>query len=130
MHSLKFTALFSAILTILVLVLAYRVVIMRRRHRVGVGDGRNKELQRAIGAHQNAVENISIMLLLLGLYEFNQGSTPVLALIGTVFVVARLLNAWGVSRVDGMTFGRYWGTVVSWLSMALLAVMNAWLALA
>ncbi len=67
---------------LLLLVLAARVSAGRRRFRVGLGDGGNAELQRAIRVHANAVEwALPVLVLYLVVQRLAGGS---FALAGSV----------------------------------------------
>jgi uncharacterized protein len=118
------TAIYASLLTLLLLTLAYRVILLRRKLLVGIGDGHKIELRRAIAAHQNAVENIPIMLFLMAIYEFNQGSDFWLQAFAALFTIGRLLNAWGVSRINNNSPGRFYGMVMSVVAMISLAIFN------
>ena len=65
------TLLYAALCTLLILVLAGRVIAARWQHKVGLGDGGNTELNRRVRAHANAVEYVPLALILLGGMELN-----------------------------------------------------------
>lgn len=113
---------YAAICGLLLLVLSARVVQLRRRERIGIGDGNHADLARRIRVHANAVETIPIVLILLALSE--AGGAPVVALhvAGAGFVLARVLHAIGFSRSAGYSFGRFWGTLLTWLAILGLAL--------
>jgi len=124
MSSLVVTSSYGALLWILMLTLAYRVVLMRRKLGVGVGDGHKIELRRVIGAHQNAVENIPIMLILMALYEYRHGADIWLHGLAVVFLIGRVMNAYGVSRHSGRSIGRNYGMWMTVICISLLAILN------
>jgi len=115
---------YAALLTFLLLALAYRVVLLRRKLLVGVGDGHKQELRRAIGAHQNAAENIPIMVILMVLYEMVQGADIWLHSCAVVFTLGRLLNAWGVSHYNNASASRVYGMWMTVVAMATMAFLN------
>jgi len=115
MTTLYISPIYIFLNVMLVLVLAYRVVILRRRFKIGLGDGNNKELRMAIASHANAIENMPIALIVLLLAELNGGSDWVLHIGGMVLTVARIWHAWGTSRHAGTSSGRYYGTVITWM---------------
>lgn len=124
MTSLPVTSLYTAIAALLLVGLAVRTAMMRRRLRVGVGDGDQPELARAIRVHSNAAEHIPIGMLLLALLEL-QGAYPIgLHGLALVFLVGRVLHARGLSRSPGPTMQRVWGISLNWLA---LIGMAAWL---
>ena len=123
------TALYAGILSIIVLVLAAKVVRGRRRDKVGIGYGESKELRRAIRVHSNAVENLPFTLILMFILEVNGGPTLLLHICGAVTVIARILHAFGLGKSPGTTFGRLFGAGFTWLVMAVLALANIYYAL-
>ena len=120
------TALYAGLAGILLIVLAALVSRMRRRHRIGLGDGDNRELQRAIRAHGNAVEWLVPAVLLLLVADLNRAAPLLLHLCGLAIIVGRVLHAIGLSRSGGASFGRMTGSLLSWGAVAVLAVWNLW----
>ena len=115
---------------LLMLVLAGRVAVLRRQHKIGVGERGNKQLAKAIGAHGNAVDNIPLALLLFMLAELQGANAVLLSICGAVFVVARCMNAFGVNRHVGLSFSRFYGIILTWLILLILLLINLWLNLA
>lgn len=118
------TAWYTALLGLLIVLLAIRVTMLRRRHHVGLGSGDNDALRLAIRAHANAIEYIPISLLLLLVLELNGGPHWLLHVFGITLVMARLLHAWGLSHSAGTSFGRFSGTALTWLVIMALAAIN------
>lgn len=114
--------MYAGLCTLLVIFLAMRVVRMRRIHRVGLGHGDSKELLQAVRAHANATENMPLALILLGSLELTGFSPMVINLLGGTFLFSRLIHAWGVSRNEGYSRGRFWGMALTWLPMVVMAV--------
>ncbi len=121
---LVITSLYASILALLVIFLAYKVVNFRQTKSVGLGDNGDKDGLRAIRVHANAVEYIPMMVILMGIYEVNGGSSLLLHIIGSVAVISRILHATGLSKSAGTTFGRFVGTVLTWLTTLVLAGLN------
>lgn len=124
---LPVTSLLALPLTFLLIGLAYRVAALRIRNRIGLGVGSNKTLARAMAAHGNAMENIPVALILMALAEIQSANPIFLSVLGVVFVMARVMNALGVSQHSGRSFGRFYGILLSWLVIIILVVSNAWL---
>lgn len=118
------TSIYAAFAGIIIVSLAYRVARIRRRERIPLGNGDNKHLRRAVRAHANATETIPIVLLLLLLLELNGGVTWLLHLVGAIAILGRLIHAWWLSRFTGKSFGRTWGTVLTWGAVITLAISN------
>lgn len=129
MPMLPITAVYGAILLFLYLYLAFQVVKARIRHNRGLGYD-HEQLLLAGRIHGNASEYIPFSLILLGLAELNGGYSLVIHGLGLIFTFARFLHAWGFKQGNGLKHpGRYWGTLLTWLSMLGMALTNLILAL-
>jgi uncharacterized membrane protein YecN with MAPEG domain len=120
------TALYAGLIALLLLALAARVSLLRRRFKVGLGDGGQRDLQRAIRVHGNAIEWAVPAILLLLVAELNRAPPLFLHLCGLAVLVGRLLHAIGLSGSGGYSFGRFTGSALSWGALAVLAVWNLW----
>ncbi len=121
---LHITSLYAALLALIIIFLAYKVVVFRRTKHVGLGDDGDKDGLQAIRVHANAVEYIPMIIILMGLYEANGGSNLILNIIGVLAVVARILHAFGLTKSKGVSFGRFYGTALTWLITVFLAILN------
>ena len=119
-------ALYGALVALLLLVLALAVSRLRRALGVGLGDGGDPRLARAIRAHGNAVEWAVPAILLLLIAELTRASPLLLHACGIALVVGRVLHAMGLSRSGGASTGRFVGTALSWTALAALALWNLW----
>jgi uncharacterized membrane protein YecN with MAPEG domain len=119
---IKAAAIYVALHTLLLMLLAMRVVKERMRANVGVGDGGDPLLLRAIRVHGNAVEQavptiaILIMLALMG--------APAWAVhvFGVVTLLARVLHASGLSAAEGRSLGRQFGMLLTWTALGVGAI--------
>ncbi|GAB2883858.1 MAPEG family protein [Microbulbifer echini] len=119
------TALYTSLCAILILYLAGRVVQFRRTKRVGIGTGDDRCNEVRVRVHANAVEYTPIALLLLLVAEL--GGLPDIWLhgFGIAFLLSRVFHAYGLTAGKGGTHtGRFWGTVISWLVILILAAVN------
>ena len=101
------TALWAAILGLLSVALAARVVQGRVSEKVIFGDGASVVMQQRIRVHANFIEYVPIAL-----------------------VLARLLHAFGLSSNTGTTPGRFVGTVLTWLVILAESVLLLYFRLA
>ena len=116
------TLLYAGLCTILVVFLAVRVAQWRFRHKIGLGDGGDRELLQRVRAHANAVENMPLALILLGGMELNGYSNAVIHGFGSVLLVSRAAHAWGLSQTSGTSKGRFLGSLFTWLLMLAMAL--------
>jgi len=126
---LTVTPIYAALIALLILGLAYRVVQLRRSEHVSLGDGGNERLIRAMAAHSHALENAPISLLLMLLLESNGFAIIGLHVMGIALLASRLLHLFGQSRYTATSFGRYWGTLINWLLITIMAVLNLYVSL-
>lgn len=130
MISLPITSLTALFAGLLILLLTVRVVQLRRRGGVVHGDNNDRALMKAIRGHANAVEQMPIALILMGLSELQGANTAWLAAVAAVIVTGRSLHGayfafhglhWRL-RTTGMwmTLAAQLGLLVS-LALVLLA---------
>jgi len=124
--SFSITLFYAGLSGLLLLALSFQVISLRRRFKVGLGDGDQPELGRVIRVHANFCEHVPLALLILLTLELSQ-ALPALVLhaLGLVLIVGRLLHAWGLSQTAGVSKGRFIGTLMTWLMIlvgSLLAV--------
>jgi len=113
------TALWTAFAALLVLGLVLRVIFLRWTRRVGIGDGGDKTLARAIRIHGNAIETLPIALLLMLVVELGGGPPALLHGCGAALLLGRLAHAWGLSQTGGVSPGRFLGTL-SWATVVVV----------
>ena len=116
------TALYAALSGILLIVLAALVVRARWATRTALGTGADPRMERAVRVHANFVEYVPLALLLLLLAEVNGVAAGALHAAGIVLLASRVLHAWGLSRHSARSFGRFWGTLGTWVTILALAV--------
>jgi len=116
--------LYTALLGLLLIALSIRVVLARRRFRVGLGVGTEEGMQQAVRVQANFAEYVPLAVVLLVMAELTD--MPIIAVhaAGIVLVTSRLLHAWGLSQSPGRTFGRFYGTAGTWL---VIIVLSVWL---
>ncbi len=110
---LPITAIFAGLLALWLMFLQSRVIAFRGARRVSLGDGGLDDGVRLIRAHGNAAETIPIFLILLALTEGMSAPGWVVALLGIVFTVGRVLH--GLQFLldrQGFSF-RMWGMILT-----------------
>lgn len=122
MPLVSITAFYAGLLALLLLVLAIRIIRLRWKLRVGIGDGGDRMMLRAVRAHGNAAEYVPIALLLLLAAELNRAQPMLLHACGVVIVGSRVLHAIGLTRSGGPSWPRTVGTVGTMAVVIVLAV--------
>jgi len=82
-----------------------------------------------IRTHGNFIEHAPFALLVLALLELCGLAPEWLWGFGGALLLGRLLHAFGLSRSGGYSFGRFTGTVLTWLVFLAMALAGLWLAL-
>jgi len=123
MHA-PITALYAGLLGILMLILAFRVVAVRRVTSIGLGDGGDALLLSRIRINGNAAEYVPLALILMLILELNGGSARWLHVLGIALLVGRVAHVQGLSQSTGTSAGRFIGNVLTWSVIMIAAVEN------
>lgn len=123
MHA-PITALYAGLLGLLMLILALRVVAVRRAKSIGLGDGGDALLLSRIRIHGNAAEYVPLALILLLILEINGASATWMHGLGIALVVGRLAHAQGLTQASGVSPGRFVGNILTWGVILVAAVKN------
>lgn len=101
------TALYAAALALILVVLSARVIAVRRRLRIAVGDAGDDMLARRIRAHGNFTEYVPLALILMLAGEVAGAPDWMLHVLGAALVVGRVTHAWSLSAhsIPGRTIG-------------------------
>jgi uncharacterized membrane protein YecN with MAPEG domain len=126
---MRITALYAALLAPLFVVLAIRVIAIRRSARVAVGDGGDAELSRRMRVQANFAEYVPFALLLLALAEGLGGPGWMIHALGLALLAGRLSHAWGMSQAREVFGFRVGGMVATFSVILLAALLCLWGAL-
>lgn len=111
MSTLPLTSLFAALLTLLYIVLAIRIIRLRWKERVGLGTGESLPLKAAVRVHGNFAEYVPLGLILLALMELNNASEGLMFAMGGLLFVARIFHAIGLTKSVGVSIYRTIGVL-------------------
>jgi len=117
MSVLQAAGLWSGLLILLLVLLAFRVVANRRRHKVLFGDGGVKQVVVATRAFGNAAEYIPVgigALILLALLGYPLWAVHAVG--GTLFA-GRIIHGFGLSHGRGPGVGRLIGMILTLLAL-------------
>lgn len=115
----------AAIINIWIMI---RVTSLRLSAKVIHGDGGNAPLLQRMRAHANFVENVPLALILIAVIEMTGKGGTWLAVVGAVFMLARVAHVIGMDRTGPNPF-RAAGTMITMLTHLGLAVMAVLIAL-
>ncbi|MFW5825718.1 MAG: MAPEG family protein [Marinobacter sp.] len=121
------TAVFAAVTAFLLLFLSFQVSRYRLKYRQGLGVNDDQDFEVAVRAHGNLVEYAPLALILMGVGELNGVSAQWIYWLGMAFVGGRILHAFGMFNGRGGPHkARLAGILLTWLSIAVLAVLLIW----
>ena len=112
MHAIPITAVFTALLALLLVGLSVRVTVLRAKKKISFFDGGDPELGRALRAQGNFIEYVPMALVLMGLMESSGASAGLMYGFGAVLLAARAVHAWGL--YSDVFKARVAGTSATW----------------
>lgn len=125
------TSFYASLLALMFIGLSVRVILLRIRHKVGIGDGGVEILRRAARVQGNFAEYVPFALLLMLMIELNDGPDGVVHGMGLALLVGRIFHAYGVSPVQEHLLFRQMGMMLTFtvltggaVALILLAMMQ------
>lgn len=117
------TPIYAALLTVLLIILSFRVINIRKSDRISLGDGGNPALLRRIRAQANLVEYAPMGLVLLLIAELQGRPAALLHLAGLMLLAGRLGHALALSAPHPRLALRVAGMALTFSALTLLALM-------
>jgi len=122
--NLTITALYASLLALVFLALSFNIIKLRRKHLVGLGDGGEHKLTKAIRMHGNFSEYVPLVLILLASYELSGANAIWLHILGGTLTIGRVLHAIGISKSIGTSMPRVVGMIATFIVLLILAIEN------
>lgn len=128
---LPITALYAGLLALFALYLSFQAGTYRGKAGVSIlyGDPINLELAQRVRRHQNFLEYVPTILLLMALVEINGGSNMFLYVVGALLIAARVAHAVGLQHDNMGHPGRALGAGGTALIMLVTAGYAVWMAI-
>ena len=126
---LPITALYAGLLALFALFLSFRAGSFRGKTGISIlhGDPVDLELAVRVRRHQNFLEWVPMILILMGLIEINGGNSTFLYVIGGLLIVARIAHAIGLKHDNMGHPGRSIGAAGSALVTLVTAGYMLWI---
>jgi len=121
------SAVFAAILGLLLIFLSLLVSRHRLKLKQGMGVSEDIDFQATVRAHANLVEYAPMGLIMLAVAELNGVPGALIYWTGMGFVVGRLLHAFGmINGRGGPHIARMAGILLTWLAIVVLSLLLMW----
>jgi len=120
---LPVTGLYAALLGFMLVALSVRVVTIRGKKKIALGDGSDQELLRAIRVQGNFVEYVPIALILIGIVEINEAPRWAVHALGQTLLLGRMAHVYSI-HADALRV-RVAAMTATWVVIAVAALWNA-----
>jgi uncharacterized membrane protein YecN with MAPEG domain len=114
--------LYVGLLILMSIVLQFRVIRLRRSKLIGIGDGQDKELARAIRVHGNFTENVPFGMAGLIMLALIDAQAVLIHGVGLLLIAGRIAHAVGLNRTAGKSVGRVAGMVMTLCALGVCAL--------
>lgn len=91
-------SIYASVLALMFVALSIRTISLRRKLQIGVGDGGNELMLRAMRVHSNFAEYVPLCLLLIYIVESSGANSLIVHLLGLFLIIGRFSHAYGVSK--------------------------------
>lgn len=102
---------YAAFLAVLYIILSYNVIGKRLHYKIGMGNGDNHDLAKAIRVHGNFAEYVPFALALLLMLELQGFSAETLHGLCALLCLSRCAHAWGLQRTSANSLPRSAGII-------------------
>ncbi|MDO6427872.1 MULTISPECIES: MAPEG family protein [Thalassotalea] len=124
MLNISITGFYLALLALLYIGFAIRIIKLRYKYKTGIGDGGHDELAQAVRVHGNFAEYAPLAMLMLACAEINGSSQLLIHGVGAAFFIGRILHGIGITQTQGPSKGRQAGMLISFATLLVLAIEN------
>ncbi len=121
---LLITSIIAAVLTIIFIKLSFAVIGLRRKNKVGLGNGGNEDLERAIRAQGNFAEYVPFGIILIACLELNGAPWWLVVIPGITLIIGRLIHAKGINTPPPDFSKRVLGMKFTFYTLITLVVLN------
>ena len=124
------TLMYACVFGLFALVLSFRAGSFRGKTGISVlhGEPQNMELAERVRVHQNFLEYVPLIVIMMGAIEVNGGNSMFLYIVGDLLFIARVVHAIGLKHDNMAHKGRAIGAGGTALLMLACGVYGLWLA--
>ncbi len=126
---LAITAFYAGLLALFALYLSFLAGGFRGKTGISIlyGEPVNMELAQRVRRHQNFLEYVPMIIILMAVIEINGGSRIFLHVVGVALIISRIAHAVGLKHDDMSHIGRLIGAGGSALLTLVAAGYAIWL---
>ena len=121
---LLITSIIASALTLIFIKLSFAVIALRRKKKVGLGNGGHEELERAIRAQGNFAEYVPFGIILIACLELNGAPWWLVVITGITLIMGRLIHAVGINIPPPDFSKRILGMQLTFGTLITLVVLN------
>lgn len=114
---LTITALYTSILALIMLFLAYKTSARRTEAKINLGTGNDDIMEMRSRAFGNFIEFVPMFILLMALIEIQGYGTIYVHILGITTVIGRILHALGMTKSISIINGRFVGAILTYISL-------------
>ncbi len=118
------TSFYAGILGLMLVVLSWRIMQMRRRLEAMNGDGGERDLSVAVRIQGNFIEYVPMALLLMAFDEMAGWNPLIIHALGIALVAARLAHVHGMTRKNALGRGRRMGAVCTFAVIVAASLLS------
>jgi len=120
--SLAAAGLYAGLNMLIMFWLANAIGVLRRGHKIAVGDGGNKHLTKIMRGQANAAENMPLFLIMLVIAAGTGMAAWLVHLFGIAFTAGRTLHAWHFIQPKAPLWQRLVGYGIAGLATLVLSI--------
>lgn len=118
------TSIIAAVLTGIFIKLSFAVIGLRRKNKVGLGNGGHEDLERAIRAQGNFAEYVPFGIILVACLELNGAPWWLITIPGITLIIGRLIHALGINVPPPDFSKRILGMQFTFMTLMALVILN------
>ena len=119
--TLAITGTYAALLGVLMIILKFRVIMVRGQTGISINYSDNKKLALRIRQHGNFIENVPVALLLMAIIEAQGATAGWLHAVGAMLLIGRILHPFGLFIDKAVSILRIVGTTLTTIAILICA---------
>ncbi len=118
------TPIYAGLLTLIYIFLSGRVIVLRRKFWISIGDKGNTQLLRQQRVHGNFNEYVPLALILMMGAELMLTASWIIHALGIALVAGRAMHAYGIGKEPESLTMRSYGMILTFLALLVGSLVN------